>query len=230
MKKKILVIAAHPDDEILGCGGAIARHTSNKDNVAIMVLGEGITSRSIKRDVIKNKKLLNQLKEKTIRANKILGVKSVYFENLPDNRFDDLNILDITKKIERVIFKYKPNLIYTHSGLDLNKDHKIVNEAVVTACRPQNINFLEKILLFEVASSSEWSSSENRQFSPNYFIDISSHFKKKVEALKFYKSEMKKWPHPRSFRGIEYLARLRGAHIGSEYAESFYILREINFE
>jgi LmbE family N-acetylglucosaminyl deacetylase len=230
MKKKVLVIAAHPDDEMLGCGGTIARHTSNQDNVTVMVLGEGITSRTIKRNVDKKKNQLQQLKEKTRKANKILGVKNIIFENLPDNRFDDLNILDVTKKIEKVLFNFKPNIIYTHSGLDLNRDHQIVNEAVITACRPQKNNFLEKILLFEVPSSSEWSSTEKNQFSPNYFVDISSFFKKKTKALKIYKSEIKKWPHPRSFRGIEYLARLRGAQVGCEFAESFYTLREINFE
>ena len=101
---------------------------------------------------------------------------------------------------------------------------------MITACRPQRNNYLEKIILFEVPSSSEWSSTEKRQFSPNYFVDISSFFKRKTKALKIYKSEIKKWPHPRSFRGIEYLARLRGAQVGCEFAESFYILREINFE
>ncbi len=230
MKKKVLVIAAHPDDEMLGCGGTIARHASNKDSVTVMVLGEGITSRSIKRNIDKNKNYLNQLKDKTRKANKTLGVNNVIFENLPDNRFDDLNILDVTKKIEKVLFSFKPNIIYTHSGLDLNRDHQIVNEAVITACRPQRNNYLEKILLFEVPSSSEWSSTEKRQFSPNYFVDISSFFKRKTKALKIYKSEIKKWPHPRSFRGIEYLARLRGAQVGCEFAESFYMLREINFE
>ena len=230
MKKKILVIAAHPDDEVLGCGGTIARHVSNKDIVEVMILGEGITSRSKQRNVVKNKKELNQLRNKTTKANKVLGVRKVHLHDLPDNRFDDVNILDITKKIEELIFKFKPNLIYTHSGLDLNRDHQIVNEAVITACRPQSNFFLKKIILFEIPSSSDWSSTETKQFSPNYYIDVSKHIKKKLKSLKMYKTEMRKWPHPRSFRGIEYLARLRGAQIGCEFAESFYILREVNFD
>ena len=230
MKKKVLVIAAHPDDEVLGCGGAIARHIFDKDIVEVIILGEGITSRSKIRNVEKDRKKLDQFKEKTKKANKILGVNNIIFENLPDNRFDDVNILDITKKIEKVIFNFKPNIVYTHSGLDLNRDHQITNEAVITACRPQDAYFLNKILLFEVPSSSEWSTSEKEQFSPNYYIDISSHFKKKMKSLQIYKSEIKKWPHPRSFKGIEHLARLRGAQVGCDFAESFYLVREVNFE
>ena len=145
MKKKILVIAAHPDDEVLGCGGTIAKHSLNKDFVEVMILGEGITSRSKIRNTNLDKKKLLKLKEITLKANKTLGVKKVIFGDLPDNRFDELNILDVIKIIEEVIFKFKPNIIYTHSGLDLNRDHKITNEAVLTACRPQQNYFFKNL-------------------------------------------------------------------------------------
>ncbi len=231
MKKKILVVAAHPDDEILGCGATIAKHILEKDTVEIMILGEGITSRGNSRrisNVIKNQ--LNNLNNKAKKANKILGVQKINFENLPDNRFDSLDIIDITKRIEKKLFSFKPNILYTHSSCDLNRDHQITNEAVITACRPQYNYFLNKILLFETPSSTEWQSSEKGKFSPNYFNDISKTFKKKISSLKIYNSEMKKWPHPRSIKGVEYLARLRGAQVSCEYAESFYIAREINFD
>ena len=196
-----------------------------------MILGEGITSRVNSRII--NNATKNQLKNLNIKAkeaNKILGVRKINFENLPDNRFDSLDILDITKKIEKKLFNFKPNILYTHSSCDLNRDHQITNEAVLTACRPQYNYFLNKILLFEIPSSSDWQSSEKEKFSPNYYNDISKTFKKKISSLKIYSSEMKKWPHPRSIKGVEYLARLRGAQVSCEYAESFYIAREINFE
>jgi len=227
---KVLVIAAHPDDEILGCGGTIIKHLKKKHKVVSVILGEGITSRDIKRDK-NSKKKLSRLKKDATKANLKLGIKKLFFENLPDNRFDDLNFLDVVKIIEKYIDKYKPNIIYTHSSFDLNKDHKITSNAVMTASRPQrDLKFLKKILFFETPSSSEWENSQKETFKANYHVDISRYINTKISALKEYKTEMKRWPHPRSLRGIKILANLRGAQIGCEYAEAFYLARQIDFE
>lgn len=227
---KILVIAAHPDDEILGCGGTIAKHIKNKDKVKTLILGEGITSRQPKRNLNLSKNKLEKLKKISIQANKKIGMKDLVHHDLPDNRFDSLEFLDIVKILEKEIFKFKPNIIYTHSSYDLNIDHKIISKATITASRPQNNKFLKKILLFEIPSSSEWQSSELENFKPNYFVDISKTIKKKINALKIYKNEMKKWPHPRSVRAVKMLSNLRGAQIGCNAAEAFYLARQIDFE
>ena len=198
MKKKILVIAAHPDDEILGCGGSMAMHKKKlNEDVFVVILGEGITSRDKIRNTKLRKKQLKNLKERALKANRVLGVKNVKFLDIPDNRFDSLNFLDIVKSIENIVFKLKPNIVYTHSGFDLNIDHKITSDAVVTALRPQNNKFLEKIIFFEIPSSTEWESSQKKIFQPNYYNNIENYLSLKIKALKHYSPEMKKWPHPR---------------------------------
>ena len=141
---KVLVIAAHPDDEILGCAGTISKHIKNRDKVRTVILGEGITSRDDKRNTKINKNKLNKLKNVSIKANKKIGMKDLIHHDLPDNRFDSVELLDIIKIVEKEISKFKPNIIYTHSAYDLNIDHKIVSKAVITATRPQDNKFLKK--------------------------------------------------------------------------------------
>ena len=227
---KVLVIAAHPDDEILGCGGTIANHVKKKHKVNVCILGEGITSRSKKRDININKKQLENLHNVSKKANKLLGVKNIKLLKLPDNRFDSLNLLDVIKYIENEINLFKPNIIYTHSAFDLNIDHKITADAVVTACRPQFKKFLKKIICFEIPSSSEWENNQKNHFKPNFYEEISGTINKKLKALKIYKQEMRRWPHPRSIKGVGILAKYRGSQVGVNAAEAFYIIREINFE
>lgn len=227
MNKKVLVIAAHPDDEILGCGGTMAKHVKEKDKVHTLILGEGETSRSSKRNLVHSKSKLNSLQKQMLLANNALGVHNTKILKLPDNRFDSLVLLDIVKKIEKVIFNYKPDIIYTHSSKDLNQDHKITNQAVLIACRPQGKFKVKKILFFEILSSTEWQNSESNMFKPNYYINISKFIDQKLEALSFYKTEIREWPHPRSMEGVMTLSKYRGSQVGFLNAESFYLAREI---
>ena len=225
----ILVIAAHPDDEVLGCGGTIAKHVKNGDEVHVLILAEGITSRNLHRNLIESENDLCKLKKEATIANEILGVRSLNLCNFPDNRLDSIDRLDIIKKIEYFVFKFKPNKIYTHHIGDVNIDHQIINGAVVTACRPISSFFVKTILFFEIASSTEWQvPASNFNFSPNWFVDISDFLKIKLQSLGAYKCEIKEYPHSRSLKALRFLARWRGTFIGVNAAEAFVLGRKIN--
>ena len=225
----ILVIAAHPDDEILGCGGSICKWKSEGKKINIVILAEGITSRSDKRNVSKSETELKKLREKSKKVGKIIGADSVEFLGLPDNRMDTLPLLDIIKKIENIIYKLKPNIVLTHHAYDLNVDHRIANIAVLTACRPEPNSFVKKIMTFETPSSTDWSdNSQNTKFNPNFFVDINYFLDIKIKALKVYDSEMRVYPHARSYRHIKTLANYRGNSVGLKAAEALMIIREIS--
>lgn len=222
---KVLIVAAHPDDEVLGCGGTIAKLAESYD-IYTLILGEGITSREIS-DEEKGKEL-NELKKQSDEANKILRVKKVFFENFPDNKFDTVPLLDIIKRIEDYISKIKPDIIYTHHYGDLNVDHRITFNAVLTACRPQKNSIVKRIYTFEVLSSTEWNyQTQGNIFIPNTYIDISKTIDKKLEAMQCYKSEIRDYPHPRSLEGMKILAQRRGLEVGLKFAEAFCLIREI---
>ncbi len=226
--KKVLVIAAHPDDEVLGCGGTIAKHIDTGYEVNILILSEGITSRDDKRNTSKREKDIFNLKESSNDAHKILGSNSINFLGFPDNRMDTIDLLDIVKKIEKEIDKKAPEIIYTHFFADLNIDHQITHRAVVTACRPEPKQKIKEILCFEIPSSTEWQTPNSQlAFSPNTFIDISNNLEKKLTALKAYESEMKEWPHSRSIKAVESLARWRGSSGGFKAAEAFVTIRNL---
>lgn len=222
---KVLVIAAHPDDEILGCGGTIAKHCLAGDEVNIAIMAEGLTSRDIKanRDIYKEE--IKLLHENTEKAMKILEAKNVDFFNFPDNRMDSADILDVIKKIESLVEKYTPNIVYTHYMHDLNIDHQITSRAVITACRSLPGQCVRQLLFFEVLSSTEWQIPYS--FSPNWFVNVEDTFEKKLDALKCYDSEMRQYPHSRSYEGVNLLARYRGMNVGCLFAEAFYLGRNI---
>ncbi|AOR22916.1 PIG-L deacetylase family protein [Clostridium taeniosporum] len=224
--KKVLVIAAHPDDEILGVGGTILKHNRNNDVCFGLILGEGMTSRYEKREFADNISL-EKLHKDTYEAAKIIGYKDVYMENLPDNRFDSISLLDIIKIIEKYVNKIKPDIIYTHFGGDLNIDHKITFEAVLTATRPIGKECVKEIYSFETVSSTEWNFNNTNNFKPNYFIDVTETLNEKVEAMKCYKSELKEFPHPRSIKNLKSSALKWGSVISKEYAEAFEVVRII---
>ena len=229
MKESVLIIAAHPDDEVIGCGGTIAKHHDNGDVINAIILAEGSTSRSSKRNRDQFLNELSVLSEAAKESANILGIKEIEILDLPDNRLDSIDLLDIIKIIETKIEKFNPTIIYTHHYGDVNIDHRLINDAVITAARPLPGCNIKRILSFEVASSTEWRTTDSKNiFSPNYFVSIENQFKRKLKALKAYECEMRDWPHPRSYEALEYQAKYRGSHIGSEYAEAFVLLREIS--
>jgi len=222
----MMVIAAHPDDELLGCGGSLAKWKKQGHDIKIIIAGEGHSSR----DNVKNlKKKIIELKKQSVTASKILGINKIINLGLPDNNFNKIDFLKFIKLIEKNIFNYKPEIILTHHYGDLNKDHRLLYEAVITACRPKPNFFVKKIMTFETLSSTDWQINTNENiFKPNYYEDITDFLKLKIKSLETYKSEIEKWPHTRSLQNIENLAKLRGSSVGLKAAEAFEIIRQIN--
>jgi LmbE family N-acetylglucosaminyl deacetylase len=226
--KRVMVVAAHPDDEILGCGGTIARHVKEGHNVSVMVLSEGVTSRDDEQQKLNRSKELNLLKRHMQKANSLLGVKTIILHDLPDNRFDSVDLLTIVKLVEKQLVKTEPEIVYTHTNCDLNIDHSITHRAVLTATRPQWGNFVKEIYAFEIPSSTEWAFHQfEPMFCPNTFIDIKETLTLKMRAMSIYKSESKRFPHPRSKGALIALARYRGSVAGLAAAEAFELIRKI---
>jgi LmbE family N-acetylglucosaminyl deacetylase len=221
--RKVLSIVAHPDDEVLGCGGTIARLSKKGNEIYVLILGEGITSRDDIRDKQKRKSEILALRRQAEEANKLLGIKKIFFYDFPDNRFDTVPFLDIVKVIEKIKNQIKPEIIFTHYEKDLNIDHQITYKAVITAARPLEEETVKEIYSFEIPSSTEW--TYPLSFSPNMFYDISETIDVKIKALKEYKSELKKYPYPRSLEGVELTAKNWGMKVGLNYAEAFKIVR-----
>jgi LmbE family N-acetylglucosaminyl deacetylase len=223
---RILIVAAHPDDEVLGCGGTISRFIDEGNiEVATLILGEGITSRDKNRDRESRKDEIESLKKNIIDANKVLGVKKVFSFDFPDNRFDTVALIDIIKVIEEVKQSFVPDAIFTHFANDMNIDHVITNRAVLTVTRPMSDEPVKEIYAFEVLSSTEWNFP--LLFSPDMFVDIGHNLKKKQEAMRVYKNELREFPHPRSIEGIELNAKTWGMRLGFMYCEAFQTIRRI---
>ncbi len=225
----VLVVAAHPDDEVLGCGGAIAKHSQAGDLVQVLILAEGVTSRDAQRNKKYRQSELSALRQAAHQAAEILGVRAVTFADFPDNRLDSLDLLDVIKAIEHEIERQRPEVIYTHHAGDLNIDHQYVHQAVVTAARPIPGYSVNTLLFFETVSSTEWQVAGSvPMFAPNWFVDISDTLCKKLQALDAYQTELRAFPHSRSIQGIKHLAGWRGTQVGVEAAEAFIVGRHIH--
>lgn len=222
MKKSIMVIAAHADDEALGCGGTMARLAAEGAQIQVVFMADGVFSRESS-----NKNQQNQRKAAANAVKKILGFKNMHFLDLPDNQMDQVPLLVIVQKLEALIRKYQPQTIFTHFYNDLNVDHRITQQAVMTACRPLPGCPVKKIYGFETPSSTEWATPGESPFCPTFFMDISLFLKKKLNALQAYSMEMREPPHARSLHNVEFLARNRGHTMGIQAAEAFVVYRHI---
>ncbi|MGZ4965952.1 MAG: PIG-L deacetylase family protein [Limisphaerales bacterium] len=218
----ILVTAAHPDDEVLGVGGTIAKRVEEGHAVFVCIVADGITARGDQRE---------QQLECARKACAELGVRKVFLPGLKDQQLDVYPLVDLNKKLEEIIREAAPQVVYTHFYGDLNMDHRVVFEATMVAARP-HASGVRKILCFETLSSTEWNAPQRDVFAPNVFEDVTQTFAQKNRALAYYTKtslgEIKEFPHPRSFECVEALAKLRGATVGVERAEAFMLMREIN--
>jgi LmbE family N-acetylglucosaminyl deacetylase len=225
---KVLVIVAHPDDELLGCGATMNKLINEYNcSIRVLILGEGITSRSDQRDVKKWKSELENHRSNIRTAANHIGYESVGIYNFPDNRFDSVALLDIVKTIEKEKAAFQPEIIFTHHGGDLNIDHQRTFEAVMTACRPMADELVKGIITFETPSGTEWrASSDPKHFIPNLFIEISDdNLNAKIKGMETYDYEKRAFPHPRSPKALKILAQRYGVMMGGDLYEAFQIIR-----
>jgi LmbE family N-acetylglucosaminyl deacetylase len=223
----VLVVAAHPDDEVLGCGGTMARLAHEGHTVHIAIMGEGVTSRHAQRGDADPKEL-SRLHQQVHTAAAKVGVKDVSLFKLPDNRLDTVPLLDIVKLLEGLVKELKPEVIYTHHPGDLNIDHGVVHRAVLTATRPMTGQSVRDIYAFEVPSSTEWGFQRlEPSFRPNVFVDVAATLDAKIAALACYDTETRKFPHPRSPEALRAIAQRWGSVVGCHAAEAFELIRSI---
>jgi len=223
MREVVLVVVAHSDDESISMAGTISKHIKKGDKVFVISMTNGVGARD---DANLNK--INQRKNASVTASKVLGFEWGDCYDFTDNGMDSYPLIEIIKAVEKAKYKYRPTLVYTHSGADLNVDHRVVSNSVLTAFRPQPNELCKEIRLFEVASATDYgNSSITGSFSPNLFIDISNEWPVKVKALEEYLEEMCEYPHSRSIQGIKNLGNLRGNQVGYDFAEAFEVIRKL---
>jgi len=229
-EKKILLVVAHPDDELLGVGGTMNRLIKDYNcTVKVIILGEGLTSRRDKRELAYWNNELKKHQENIEKAQQEIGYQELAIYNFPDNRFDSVDLLDIIKVIEKEKQLFQPEIIFTHHGGDLNIDHQRTCEAVITACRPIEDEIVSSIICFETPSGTEWrSSADPKHFIPNFFVEISEYnLNTKIKGMECYEFEKRQYPHPRSPEALKVLAQRWGILIGRKYAEAFMLIRLI---
>jgi LmbE family N-acetylglucosaminyl deacetylase len=219
----VLVVVAHPDDETLGAGGTIARLTASGNEVWVCIVCDGVTARHTQ---------TSRQRECAERACEVLGVTNVTFCELPDQRLDALDLIDVIRPIERCVHELRPDTVLTQFKEDVNQDHRVVFAATMVATRPSPNTSVRTVMCFETASSTEWAAPfQGGVFAPNLFVDISATLDKKIEAMTMYAdtyvSEVLPYPHPRSYEAIEVYAKRQGVVAGMKAAEPFMLLRGV---
>jgi len=226
---RVLIISAHPDDDILGCGGYLSKHRNSNVQIKVIFIAEG-TSCRFENNELKDPHVISAIQDRNncgMKALSYLGVENYQFYNLPCGRLDTIPIIEINKIIENEIKLFKPDTIFTHSDCDVNNDHRTINRSTMMATRPVPNSTIKSIFAYEVPSSTEW--SFDVAFTPNWFVPFSrQNLDEKVNALLYYESEVKPYPFPRSDVGLITNARYRGKQIGVEYAEAFKLIRGVN--
>lgn len=212
---RILVISAHPDDEVLGMGGTIKKLAKKGNIIHLCVVSEGASAQYM------DKKMIEVRRKACMQSSKLLGIKKIDFLNFSDMKLDSIPQIEINKKIEEIISKFKPEIVFTTPNNDVNKDHQVVHECTLVACR-QYVSKVKKIIAYEIPGS------RVEQFHPNTYYDIGKEMDTKIKAFKYYKSEIESYPHPRSIEFLKILSKFRGVEAGVELAEGFELIRETN--
>jgi len=221
----VLCVAAHPDDEVLGAGGTLARHAADGEDVHVCILSDGVTSRYD--DPESATEEIQQRRNRARRACETLGA-TVSLHEYPDNQFDTVALLDLVQTVEAEVDKHDPDTVYTHHYGDLNVDHELACQATVTATRPLPDSNIDRVLAFETLSATEWAApSPENAFQPQEFVNIDAHLETKLDALSVYEDELRVRPHPRSIGTVEENARVWGAKAGLPTAEPFEVLRAV---
>jgi LmbE family N-acetylglucosaminyl deacetylase len=219
---RVLVVAAHPDDELLGSGGTLARHCAQGDEVHSVILADGATSRY-------DEGMVGVLADCAHEAGKVLGTTSVTVHNFPDQQLDAVPLVELTRVVEQHADQLRPTVVYTHFPGDVNIDHERVARAVWVACRPYVVPQLRRLAVFDTASSTEWGwPTANAAFMPTLFVDITDTIETKLAAMACYESELRPYPHPRSLRALRERAAYWGSRVNCPAAEPFQVLREVD--
>lgn len=214
--KNVLVIAAHPDDELLGVGGTLALHSAAGDRVTCVVVAAG----DLKHDSDGEKGVHAQAQ----RAASVLGVLELKLLSFPDQSLDKFSLVDIVSPLEEIVERTRPDVVYLQYGYDINRDHQILFQAALVATRPME-KFIQAIYAFDTVSSTEW--AYPRTFVPDTWVDISTTLDRKIEAMACYETELRDWPHPRSLHSLRVKAQSAGSQVVSEAAECFMTIRRV---
>jgi LmbE family N-acetylglucosaminyl deacetylase len=218
---RVLVVAAHPDDELLGLGATVARHVEAGHEVTAVIVSEGATSRYASGAE-------QTLRDAARAAAATLGVTDLRFLGLADQKLDALPLMEVIRPIEQIVAEIRPQVVYAHHWGDLNRDHRVVSEATMVACRPVGDAFPRRVLAFETPSSTEWSAPDvSLQFVPTVFVDATGTIEKKLRAMACYTTEVRPAPHPRALESLRSRAQYWGQIVGKSYAEAFVLVREI---
>jgi len=211
---KVLVIAAHPDDEILGCGGTLLKHKAAGDVIDVCIVTKG-------HEPFWSDEYISQKEEEAVKVDRLLGTNKRYCAGFPTVKLNTISSFDFNLKIGEIINASNPDIIYTHHEIDINVDHQIVFNSVMVNTRPIDKHI--KVFCYETLSSTEWS---GKPFVPNFYVDIEGYLEEKIRMFCQYRSEVKQFPHPRSTEGIRILAAKRGMDICIKQAEAFKIVRD----
>lgn len=222
MSNRVMVIAAHPDDEVLGCGGTIARHVKRGDDVNIVIVTRGAA------EVFPPEQVAT-IRAELARAHAVLGVSQVHFLDFPAPLLDMVARYKLNDALAALIRMEQPGTVYVHHRGDVHHDHQVIYEATLVACRPVDDSPVQRLLAYETLSETEWAAPHgDAAFVPTCYIDISAYLAQKLEAMACYASQLHDPPHPRSLQNIEALAHYRGGTVSREAAEAFMLVREIN--
>ena len=221
MNTNILVVAPHPDDEILGCGGTIKKMISQNKKVCVLIISRG------KKGMFSEERI-NNVRMEALKAHRILGITGTEFLDFPAPELDLISVSELSFAISEVIAKVRPDTIFLPHRGDLHHDHKAVFNAGLVSARPQKFGFVKRLFSYETLSETDWAAPFGDDvFIPDFYVNITEVFNAKLEAMKCYKSQLKDFPNPRSLKAIEALANLRGSTVGFEYAEAFMTIRVI---
>lgn len=222
---KVVVIAPHADDEVIGCGATIARHIDEGDEVVVVIA----TNASVGAPELFSPSKSQHIMEETVAAHQLLGVKERIFLDFPAPALNAFPEYKISLELSKIFQKFSPTHLYLPHPGDIHQDHKAIYRAALVAARPQGAHKTSNIFCYETLSETEWAPMQEKHFVPNYLIDVTKVFEKKIEAMKCCKSQIKAFPHSRSLEALEALAKYRGSTIGVERAESFFVERQIVF-
>ena len=221
--KKIIVISAHPDDEILGAGGTLLKHIENGDEVYWLI------TTNVSEDLGFTKERVDSRQQEIIKVEKAVGIEKTFLLGYPTMQLSFSTIIDMVPEISKIFNEVEPEIIYCLNRSDAHSDHRVTFDAVMACTKSFRYPFIKRVLMYECISETEFAPAlSEKAFIPNYFVDVSKHFTKKLEIMKIYDSELGEHPFPRSLRNIEALAVFRGASVGVEYAEAFQLIKYID--